>query len=126
MKRLWLGVGLLLVLLAAGITVTRVMDNIHTPISEKMAQAAEAARTDDLEKANLLIGQAKSDWDRCRNFSAAVADHEPMEQIDGLFAAAQLYGILHENEDCAAACARLAALTQAMGESHSFTWWNLL
>lgn len=126
MKRLWLGVGLLLVLLAAGITVTLVMDNLHTPISQKMAQAADAARADDFEKANMLIEQAKNDWDRCRNFSAAVADHEPMEQIDGLFAAAQLYGALHDNEDCAATCARVAALTHAMGDSHGFSWWNLL
>lgn len=126
MKRFWLGVGLLLVLMTAAIAVTLVMDGLHGPISEKMIQAAEAAQADDLETANRLVTQAKSSWDRYRNFSATVADHEPMEQIEGLFAAAQFYGSLHENEDFAATCARLSALIEAMGEAHGFSWWNLL
>lgn len=126
MKRFWLGVGLLLILLAAAIAVTLVMDSLHGPISERMLQAAEAAGADDFETANRLVAQAKSDWDRYRNFSATVADHEPMEQIEGLFAAAQFYGFFHENEDFSATCARLSALIQAMGEAHGFSWWNLL
>ena len=126
MKRLWLGVGLLAVLLATGIWITAHVARIHQPISEKLSQAAEAAREKRWEDVDIWLEQAKMSWDQNSFFSATVADHEPMEEIQGLFAAAQAYAAQREFALCAAMCARLVLLTDAMADSHAFTLRNLL
>ena len=126
MKRFWLGLGLLLALMAVGLTLSCRMSRIHEPLAQKLTRAAEAARVSDLSEANQWLEEAWQDWENNRNFSAAVTDHGPMEEIEGLFAAAGYYGLTGDEEEMAAACGRLAALTQAMAESHTLSWWNLL
>lgn len=126
MKRFWLGIGLMTLLLAVSIWVTVRMDRIHQPISEKLSQAAEAARDCRWDDVDLLLHQAETVWAQNSFFSATVADHEPMEEIQGLFAAALSYAAQRESALCAAMCARLVLLTDAMAESQAFTLRNLL
>lgn len=126
MKRFWLGIGLLGVLLVAGIWITVSMNRFHMPVSEKLTRAEDAAREERWEDAAALLNQADALWTKHRSFSAAVADHEPMEEIDSLFAQVQCYAALREQAECAAACARLATLTKAMAEAHAVNWWNLM
>ena len=109
MKRLWVGIILLLILLAGTLAVTVAMDRIYAP----MAEALEAG---DLEKAEQRYG-------RWRQLTAAFADHGPMEEMDSLFARAE---ICEDAQERKALCAELAQRARAMSNAHSPTWWNLL
>lgn len=109
MKRLWVGILLLLVLLAGTLAVTVAMDRIYAP----MVEALEAG---DLEAAEERYG-------RWRDLTAAFADHGPMEEMDALFARVE---ICKDDQERKALCAELAQRAKAMSNAHSPTWWNLL
>lgn len=126
MRRFWLGAGLLGVLLAAGIWITMTMHRFHIPVSVKLTRAEEATREERWGDAAALLKEAEALWTKHRSFSAAVADHEPMEEIDSLFAQVRCYAALGERAECAAVCAELATLTRAMAEAHALNWWNLM
>ena len=106
MKRLWVGIILLLILLAGTMAVTVAMDRIYAP----MVEALEAG---DLEAAEERYG-------RWRDLTAA---HGPMEEMDALFARAE---ICKDDQERKALCAELAQRARAMSNAHSPTWWNLL
>ena len=126
MRRLWLGVGLLAVLLGISLFVTAAMDHVHEPISEKLEAAANAAAAGNWDEATALADQAQKEWRRHWHFSAAVADHEPMEEIDACFGELEMYTKTKDTVKFCGSCARLSKLTNAMGDSHDLSWWNML
>lgn len=126
MKRCWFGLALLLVLLAASLVTTWHMDRIYAPLSETMSQAGERALRDDWGNALYLMDRAADSWQGHWKLSAAFADHEPMEDINALFTQLQVSAALRDGPGFAALCAHLSAELQAMGDAHSFVWWNLL
>ena len=126
MKRLWLGILLLLVLLASGILATWGMGRICAPLSESLDQAANAAQEGEWELALKFSDHARRRWEKWRNISAAVTNHEPMEEIDTLFGSMDIFARQRDVVRFADCCARLAALTDAIGESQAIYWWNVL
>ena len=126
MGRFWLGVGILVIFLAGGLWVSHTMDDVHQSIGSTLDAAAEYALDGDLESGFSLAQQARSNWQANWNWVATVADHEPMDEIDGLFSQLDAYRQSQRSIDFAACCARLSALVVAVGEAHSLTWWNLL
>ena len=123
MKRIFLGLALLLALLGIAAVITVRMDRVYEPITNALRQAAEA---DDWKKAAFLADQAKTRWEEQRRFTATVADHSPMDEIDGLFAELEIYLRQQEMPHFAATCRHLAMLTEAMGDNHALNLWNLL
>lgn len=124
--RFWIGIGLLAVFLALGLWVTAVMEDIHEPMAELLEEAAQEALEGDLTEAAELADQAHRRWERYRKGTASVADHAPMDEIDGLFAQTQTFARAGQWQDFAASCARLSKLVEAMSEAHGLGWWNLL
>lgn len=126
MKRLWIGVAVLLILLVAGIWITTNTVKTHDSISQSLEQAAQAAMAGDWERAQTLSSDAKGTWQHYRRGTAAVADHEPMEEIDSLFSQMDIYLAAGERVAFSACCAGLSVLTQAIGEAQAINWWSLL
>lgn len=126
MGRFCFGIGILVLFLVLGLWVSYAMNNVHQSIGETLDQAAVQALDGDLESGFLLAQQARSHWQAHWNSTASVADHAPMDEIDGLFAQLDAYRQSERPDDFAAYCARLSALVMAVGEAHSLTWWNLL
>ena len=126
MNRSKIGAWLLLALLVLGVASSWGMGRFSGPIQAQVAQAGEAALAGDWENAETLARQARVRWERYRNFCAALADHEPMEHIDGLFAQLEVYRQIRDGVNFATVCAQLSQDTKAIGEAHSLTWWNLL
>lgn len=126
MKRCWFGFGLLVGLLILGLLVTGAMTRNHEAVAARLDLAAAAAAAEDWAGAEEQLRAARQKWERDWHFSAAFADHEPMEDIDGLFAQSEIYLRSRNPEALAATCAQLARMTAAMGEAHAFNWWNLL
>ena len=125
MKKLWVAVAVLAVLLVLGIVSTIVMEQVHGELSEALGQAALLSET-DWETANALADSARAKWEKSSHLIAALADHEPLEELDGLFAELAVYQ-RHADQRCfAAVCVRIASLAEMLQESHSPYWWNLL
>ena len=126
MKRLWIGIALLLFLLGAGILTTRRMDRLAQPICNLLQQASQAALQHNWEQAKPLAEEAQSLWQQNWQLCASLIDHTPMEEIDELYAKLNVYLSSADAVPFAACCAQLQAKTQATGEAHGFSWWNLL
>lgn len=126
MKRMYIGLGLLAVMLAVGIWVTVMFDRIHAPLSATLDQAQAAALAGDWEQAGILTGQAHAQWRRARELIAAVADHAPLEEMDALFARLEVLQQMHQADEFASDCAELSSLASAMADSQRILWWNLL
>ncbi len=126
MKRLWIGILILSALLASGCLIREALMKIHTPIAADLQHSAAAALTEDWNTALDLAQHAAVRWERFHHFTAAVADHTPMDEVDGLFAELKIYASQRENPHFSATCRRLSALAEAIAESHRLSWWNLL
>ena len=126
MKRLYIGIGLLLFFLIAGILLTFCFCRIHAPLAETMEEASRQALNGNWENAISLAQSARERWETYRNFTAAVADHEPLEEMDMLFSQLDIYAKLRLSVEFADICTRLSQMAAAMEESQAFTWWTLL
>ena len=126
MKRLWIGVGLLLLLLALGIGSTVVMEAVHEPISEQLEHASEAALSSHWQEAHILIAGARDRWEDCREFVACIADHAALEEADAQFARLEVLEQAREAVAFASGCAGLAALFDTLADMHDFSLWNLM
>ena len=126
MKRGWIGAGLLAGLLIMGLLVTWFMGRTHTGISEELELSARFAIAGNWEEAEELAEEAYEDWQDSWHFSAAFADHEPMEEIDALFAQLLPYLLNQDAVSFSAVCRELARQVAAIGDAHNLNWWNLL
>lgn len=123
MKRIWIGIGILVGLLAVGILVMQVTDRQLGQVSDTLKQASEAR---DWEEAVSLAKTAQKDWKKNWHLMAALADHTDMDTVDGQFAQLEVYQQRSAEIYHAATCARLSEAIRDLEESHRLTWWNLL
>ena len=126
MKRIWIGIVLLGLLLIGGIGTGEFMEQAHDPVARDVRQAGEVVLRDQWELAQALVKRAQDRWEEKWPVTAAIADHEPMDEIDALFAQLKTYAAAKEEIAYSAACAHLASLLEAMSHSHSCNWWNLM
>lgn len=126
MKRLWIGIVLLVLLLAGSIWLTAKFSAMHNNLSETLSAASHAAQQQDWETAFALSDGAKKDWDKHRHLTAAFADHEPLEDLERLFDELEICETLSLHEEYAMVCSHLSRICAAIAESFRLTWWNLL
>lgn len=126
MGRFWLGILLLITFLILGLWTAGTMESVHQAISDDLMQATDLALAGALEEGVVFAENARSEWESHWYATACVADHEPMDEIDSLFAQLDAYANAGAVTEFAAYCARLSGLVTAMGEAHGFTWWNFL
>ena len=126
MKRLWIGIGLLAAILAVGLWTSAHMTEVHTEIADELTEAARAAQAGAWDRAEELTREAQEDWKEGWNFSAALADHTVLDEVDGLFAQAEVYRKNRDAVAFAAVCAQLASSVRAIQEGHKLSLWNLL
>lgn len=126
MRRFWIGIGVLTLLLALGLGSTVFMKRVHQPISTDLEQASKAVLQGNWEIATACAQQALAKWESCSGFTAALADHDVLEAAECLFAQIQVYAAVQDPVSFSAACAHLSRLTKAIGESHLPKWENLL
>ena len=125
MKRMWIGVALLAVLLTAGLLTGAAMENQIGPGAEKLLQAADAAAAGDWEEAAALTDAVRADWDRVSRLAEVLSTHEDLEQIETTFAQLPSYqGI--DGPAYSALCTALARQLEALGKTHGCSWKNLL
>ncbi len=126
MKRLWIGVILLAVLLAGALLQSLGLAAVHEDLSETLEKASVAARRRDWGTAYALDAQARQQWGRCRHITAAFADHEPLEELEALLEELQICKELSLEENYAVVCSQLSQICKAISESFAIAWWNVL
>lgn len=120
MGRSVIGAAILAALLAVGIWTQNRMEAVHSPIAADMAQAAQLSAAGDWDGAARLVTRARMQWEEHRTFSAALADHQPLEDIEGLMAQLDAYGS-QEDSAFSATCAEIARRVMAVAEAHTLT-----
>ena len=126
MKRFVLGLVLLCLTLGSCLWVSQSMARTHGPISEKLHEAQSLALEGEQLKGVAAARQARQLWQKSWELTAAVVDHAPMDEIDGLFAQMESYARGDSSVEFAGICARLAELIDAVAEANSFAWWSFL
>lgn len=126
MKRLWIGIIVLSLLLATGLGAAYLLDRSVSPIRETLTQAVSAALSERADQANDLISQAETQWVRSRKWTTILVEQDILEEAAFLFAEAKIYGLTGEHPQLAATCARLAELMDAIAQSHQTIWQNVL
>lgn len=124
MTRFRIGIGLLLLLLALGIEAQIAMDTLHAPAAAQLDAASQAALQGDTEASRAMADEAAARWQKYWRFTAILADHGPMEDVDSLLA--QLPAMAEDPAQFAAACAELSRRITAIADAHRWSWWNLL
>ena len=126
MKRMWIGIFLLLLVLCTSIWLWLGLGNRFSQMSRDLDLAAAAATMDNWEQALLHSQTAADTWQTYRKTAASFTDHEPLEQIDALFDELQIHYREGARAQYAAVCVHLSRLAEAVEESLSLTWWSLL
>ena len=123
MDRFRLGAALLALLAGLGLWLSFSMERKLMPIADMLEASSQRVLAGQEAEGTALAEEAHRRWQACRNGIAAFSEHEPMEEIEGLFARLESY---QGSRHYAACCAKLADLIRAVAEAHSPTWWNFL
>ena len=126
MRRLWLGVGLLLALLSIGLGLLIFSDGFFREFSANLEAASQLALAEDWAAATEKAEKSREMWDLSHRFFSASTDHEPIEEIQELFALLEIYAREHMAAEFSCVCQSLAHLGEAINESHNLHWWSIL
>lgn len=126
MKRSRFGAVLLAVLLLLGFGAQWGIRKCQSSVADDLAQAAEAALREDWEETDRLVHRAQAQWQRSYCITAALADHDPLEQVDAAFAVLTVWQAVEEPAAMAAGCRDLESQIRALMEEQELSWRNLL
>lgn len=126
MRRMWLGIGILTFFLVVGLWGSFAMSGFLEPLSETLKTAEDYALQGNMDFAIQLAQDAKDAWHSHWHYVAVLADHNPMDEIDGHFESLLSYGKAGHNADFAALCGELSAWVEATADAQKCNWWNLV
>lgn len=126
MKRMWIGIFLLLIIGATGIVMLFFSAYFYRHFSETLTDAKTFALAENWEDASQKAQEADALWQRYRRFLSASTDHEPVEEIELLLSRLRLYEKQRMTVDFADICQSLCHLCEAIDESHNLKWWSIL
>ena len=121
MKRIWFGVGLMILLLILSIGSGLVMERIQSAQSENLNRAARLAADGDWAAARTLVSQARQQWDRRQTLISALSSQASMDEIDGLFAQLEVFSEARSATSFSSTCVYLACLLESLVEDHSLS-----
>ena len=119
MKRIWFGAALMAVLLILGLCSSALMERSHLSQAEDLDQAAILALNGNWAEAETTFSNARQRWNQRRSIIAGLCDHEPMDQIEGLFSQLEVYAVSRDAVSFSSSCVYLAKQLEALGKSHS-------
>ena len=122
----WLGAGLLAVFLILGLCLSAFADKVCLPTESLLEHAAEKTLSGDFSGGIALGAEARTRWENQWSAIASMADHEPMDEVDALFAEMEIYARAGEQPHFAACCKQLARRIHSFADVHRFIWWNML
>ncbi len=125
MKRIWFGVVLLILMLVLGLISSTFMKKTWLKQSENLNRAAMLASDGDWVNARNLLAEAQAEWEKKQLLLAVLCQHEPIEQIDGLFAQLGVFSESRRTASFSSTCVFLSKLIDSLGRSHNLNLKNL-
>ena len=126
MNRLWIGVAVLVLFLGLGLGSMLLLERFQETMTEALEASADAVLAGDPDTGMEKARQARAFWEKYRKGLAAVSSHEPMEDMEDLFARLAVYQQTGDWTAYAVCCVRLAELSEAIAEAQGCSWWSLL
>lgn len=121
MKRIWFGVGLMVLLLILGIGSSTLLQRTQQTQIERLDAAARLAAEGDWAAARVLLTEAKREWDKKQLLVAALTPHETIDHMEGLFAQLEVFSEARSAAAFSSTCVYLARQLEALGSSHSLS-----
>ena len=123
MKRVWIGAGILAVLLVAGLLAGFAMEGLDSG-AKKLDTVGQLALAGAWEGAEDTLEEVEDDWENRRWLLTALADHEVIEDMEASLA--QLEAYLDQRDAAAihALSSALAKKMEAIGKANSLTLEN--
>ena len=125
MTRFRIGVGLLIVLLAVCVLSQLRMGAIQKPIAAQVDRAQTLAAREDWPAAGAAVAEARQEWECSRTFVSALADHQPLEDVESLFAMAQAYSVCRDGTQFRATCQELNRRILAVMEAQELNFGSI-
>jgi hypothetical protein len=126
MNRLWIGIAILVLIVAFGVGIWWGSALFFGDFSREMQDAGEAAVAEDWALAVQKAEKCREKWERFRPVWASLTDHAPVEQVQLLFSQLELYEAEKRAAEFAVCCRSLAKEAEAIEESHGLAWWSIL
>lgn len=126
MKRLWIGVVIMILLLGIGVGLLVGSQTFFKEFGDNLQEASRLALEQNWPAALEKAQESEESWNRYRRFWAAFTDHEPVEEVQNLFSQLKIYGKQRLEVDFATICQHLSHLAEAIDESHNLKWWSVL
>ena len=126
MNRLWIGIALLVLLPVVGFGMMWGNVSFFGALSREVDACEEAALAENWTLVAEKAAQCREKWEKYCHFWASVTDHAPIEQMNTLFSQLELYENRRKAVEFAACCRAIATQMEAIRESHSLAWWNIL
>ena len=120
MTRFRIGASLLAVLLALCVWSQLRMSAIQRPIAGTVSRAESYAAREEWTQAAAALLTAQSAWEEHRTLLAALADHQPLEDIECLFARLESCAQEQDKGEFRAACQELNRRILAVKEAQEF------
>ena len=124
--RFWIGIILLLCLLITGLFINISLCNSQEQMAQLAKRAEQFAHSGNMSEAKEFTQQAYGLWQQRFQALAAIADHEPLDEVEATFRQALAYSEDQNAEELSASCARLVAGIRAIAQAHALSWWNIL
>ncbi len=121
-KHFYMGLLLLVVLLALCVTAALQAENSLLPICQTLQQASIRAQQGQPEQAAALVEKAQLAWQRQRDLTSVYGDQSPIEEVNSLFSQLEYA----EEEAFAARCRELACCLQAIADAQTLRWHSFL
>ena len=120
MKRVWIGAGILALLLGLGLGAAFAMEGLSSG-SKELEAVGELALAGRWEAAEEALEEAEEDWEDRRWLLTALADHQVIEDMEASLAQLEAYLIQRDAAACHALCRALARKMEAIGKAGSLT-----
>ena len=124
MKRIWFGAVMLAVLLILGFCSSTLMERTHLSQAEELDHAAALALNGNWTEAETALFTARDRWNQRKSIIAGLCDHEPMDQIEGLFGQLEIFALSRDTVSFSSSCVYLSKQLEALGKSHSLNLQN--
>lgn len=126
MTRYRMGLWLLILLAGAGLWTQKRMADIHVPIAAAMRSAADRALLGDWDAAVKYTSRAQAAWMQNRDFTSALADHTPLEDIEAQLSQLPAIAASRNRSGYAALCTTLSQRILAVSDAHRVSVGNIL
>lgn len=125
MKQLWIAAGILVVIFCALIGNNVHLNNLVEPMTRQLDQAAQAAREDDWDRAEELLGQARDTWRDRGGYLHTLLQHREIDEVLLLFQESEQYLQARKLGEYTAVNARLITQLDLIREMEELSWRNV-